>query len=72
MGNTITLQPRTCAITNTAAGSSVADRKYTPSLTTTLTNWSAITYAEGEYNGGTTTYTCYIDSIIDDLATKYA
>ena len=72
MVNTITHQPRTVTISSTACGTSVTNRRYDPTLSTTLNNGSAVTYAEGEYNSGTTTHTYYIDSISDDLVTKYA
>ena len=71
MARTITHQPRTVTITNTKSGTSVADIKYTPTLSTTLVNGTAVTYGEWEIDWATTTNTCYIDSITDDLVTKY-
>lgn len=69
--NTITHQPQVAAQTNTQSGTTVADKKYVPTLTSTRSNGSAETFAEGEFNGWTTTHTYIIHNITDDLVTKY-
>jgi len=72
MARTVTHQPQSFAITNTKAGSTVADIKYTPSsLATSYSNGTAATYGEGELGGATTSNTCYLPVITDDLVTKY-
>lgn len=71
MARTITHQPRTVTLANTKAGTTVADIKYNPTLSTTLTNGSTATYGEWEIGWATTTTTCYMDNIVDDLVTKY-
>lgn len=72
MARTITLTPQTVTITSTKVGSVVSEVRYDPTLSTTLVDGSPITYWEGEYNSGTTTTTCYIHQINDDLVTKYS
>lgn len=67
MAKTITLTPLTCTISNTKAGTTVADIKYTPTLSTTWVAGSAETFGEGEYNSGTTAEAQYMHIIYDDL-----
>lgn len=69
--NTITHQPQTRALTSAATGTTVYNNSYVPTLTNTRTNGSAATYAEGEYNGGTTTHTYYMPVLTDNLITVY-
>ena len=71
MAKTITITPQTSAQTNTQSWSTVADKKYTPTLTSAWADWSAITYTEGEIGWATTSETNYIHQITDDLVTKY-
>lgn len=72
MARTVTHQPQTFAVTNTKAGSTVADIKYTPSsLATSYSNGTAATYGEGELGGATTSNTSYLHVQTDDLVTKY-
>lgn len=69
---TVTHTPQTVTINNTKAGTTVADIKYTPTLSTTLVDGSAITYGEGEIADATTATATYLHIIYDDLVTIYA
>lgn len=70
--NTITHLDQTRALTNTQTGTTVYDKAYVPTLTNTWTTSATQTFAEGEYNGGTTTHTQYMPVLTDDLVTKYS
>lgn len=72
MAKTITHTPLTCTISNTKAGTTVADIKYTPTLSTTWVAGSSETFGEGEFNSATTTATQYIHIIYDNLVATYA
>ena len=75
MARTITLTPQTSAQTNTKAGTTIFDIRYNPTLTTTWTAGSDVSYAEGTASGvftdSTTAQTFYIPTITDTLVTKY-
>lgn len=71
MANTITHTPQTCTITNAVSGTTAADIKYVPTLSTTWVAGASETFSEGEYNNGTTTHTQYLHILYDDLVTKY-
>ena len=76
MARTITLQPQVVTLSNTKVGSTVFTQRYDSTLSTTLVNGSAETFAEGTASGvftdSTTGQTFYIHQINDDLVTKYS
>lgn len=69
--NTITHTIQTRALTSAASGTTVANVTYVPTLTNTRTTSATQTFAEGEFNGGTTTHTQYLPTLTDNLVTVY-
>lgn len=76
MARTVTLQPQAVTITSAKVGSVVTSQRYDPTLSTTLVNGSAETFAEWTssyyFTDSTTGQTFYIHQINDDLVTKYS
>ena len=69
---TITHTPQTETLSSSASGSSVADRKYVPSLSTTWSSGTSETFVEWELGSTNTTATQYLHIIYDNLVAVYA